>query len=536
MPCPVGNLFWHRLVSGAFWEQLSRIYEIMKNGRLLLVISACILLLSCSEKPLSTLVETDAGTIEGTIENGIKVFKGVPFAAPPVGDLRWKAPQPVVPWDGVRKTDKFGPACPQPQNLPQSEDCLYLNIWTPANYASEKLPVMVWIHGGGFSMGAPLESTYFGEKLTREGVIYISVAYRLGVLGFLAHPELTAESPDKVSGNYGLLDMIAALQWVNRNISAFGGDPQKVTIFGESAGGAAVSILCASPLTKDLFRGAICQSGGNFSPVDSGSLLIGAEKSGIEFMKRMGANNIEEMRAMPPEDFFKDRAGGRYGFRPNVDGFVLTGDQYKLYESGKYNHIDVMIGLNSDEGGLFVRQTPEPDAYNKSITDRFGPYADRFMAAYPGETKEERYYSSADLTRDSGFGWATWTWARLQSRTSETRVFTYYFDQKQPEMPNMPVKLRGAPHAAEIKYVFRNLNENRFSEEDFKLSEMMAKYWTNFAKNGDPNGGDLPLWPQFKEEEPVFMYLKGTPTSGPVPNLDKLRLFEEYYSFVRSGN
>ena len=532
----MGNLFWHRLVSGAFWEQLSRIYEIMKNGRLLLVISACILLLSCSEKPLSTLVETDAGTIEGTIENGIKVFKGVPFAAPPVGDLRWKAPQPVVPWDGVRKTDKFGPACPQPQNLPQSEDCLYLNIWTPANYASEKLPVMVWIHGGGFSMGAPLESTYFGEKLTREGVIYISVAYRLGVLGFLAHPELTAESPDKVSGNYGLLDMIAALQWVNRNISAFGGDPQKVTIFGESAGGAAVSILCASPLTKDLFRGAICQSGGNFSPVDSGSLLIGAEKSGIEFMKRMGANNIEEMRAMPPEDFFKDRAGGRYGFRPNVDGFVLTGDQYKLYESGKYNHIDVMIGLNSDEGGLFVRQTPEPDAYNKSITDRFGPYADRFMAAYPGETKEERYYSSADLTRDSGFGWATWTWARLQSRTSETRVFTYYFDQKQPEMPNMPVKLRGAPHAAEIKYVFRNLNENRFSEEDFKLSEMMAKYWTNFAKNGDPNGGDLPLWPQFKEEEPVFMYLKGTPTSGPVPNLDKLRLFEEYYSFVRSGN
>ncbi|HPY61472.1 MAG TPA: carboxylesterase family protein, partial [Methanospirillum sp.] len=189
----------------------------MKTGRLLLLILPCILLLSCNEKPLSTLIETDAGTIEGTIENGIKVFRGIPFAAPPVGDLRWKEPQPVKPWEGVLKTVEFGPACPQPQNLPQSEDCLYLNVWTPAKYPSDKLPVMVWIHGGGFSMGAPLESTYFGEKLTQEGVIYVSVAYRLGVLGFLAHPELSAESPHKVSGNYGLLDQIAALQWVRRN-------------------------------------------------------------------------------------------------------------------------------------------------------------------------------------------------------------------------------------------------------------------------------------------------------------------------------
>ncbi|HPQ28595.1 MAG TPA: carboxylesterase family protein [Desulfobacteraceae bacterium] len=507
----------------------------MKTGRLLLLILPCILLLSCNEKPLSTLIETDAGTIEGTIENGIKVFRGIPFAAPPVGDLRWKEPQPVKPWEGVLKTVEFGPACPQPQNLPQSEDCLYLNVWTPAKYPSDKLPVMVWIHGGGFSMGAPLESTYFGEKLTQEGVIYVSVAYRLGVLGFLAHPELSAESPHKVSGNYGLLDQIAALQWVRRNISAFGGDPEKVTIFGESAGGAAVSILCASPLTKNLFRGAICQSGGNFSPADSGSLLNGAEKSGIEFMKRMGAESIKEMRTLAPEVFFKDRAGGRYGFRPNVDGYVLAGDQYKLYESGNYNHVDVLIGLNSDEGGLFVRQLPEPEEYKKGLSDRFGIFADKFLAAYPGETKEEIYFSSADMTRDSGFGWATWTWARLQSRTSESRVYTYYFDQKQPQMPNMPMKLRGAPHAAEIKYVFRNLDENRFSHEDFKLSEMMAKYWTNFAKTGDPNGDDLPLWPQFTEEEPLFMYLMSTPNPGPVPNIDKLQLFEEYYNYVRSG-
>lgn len=385
-------------------------------------------------------------------------------------------------------------------------------------------------------MGAPLEATYFGEKLTQEGVIYVSVAYRLGVLGFLTHPELTAESPEKVSGNYGLLDMIAALQWVNRNISAFGGDPANVTIFGESAGGAAVSILCGSPLAKDLFRRAICQSGGNFSPVDPRSMLSGAEKAGVEFMKRMGANNIAELRAMTPEDFFKDPVGGRYGFRPNVDGYLLTGDQYKLYEAGNYNHVDVLVGFNSDEGGLFVRQSPEPAQYKKGIETRFGAFADKFLAAYPGNTKEEVYYSSADMTRDSGFGWATWTWARLQSRTSETKVFTYYFDQPQPEMPQMPIKLRGAPHAAEIKYVFRNLDENRFSPEDIKLSETMAKYWTNFAKTGDPNGDGLTVWPQFKEEEPVFMYLKSEPATGPVPNLDKLQLYEEYYNSLRNGN
>jgi para-nitrobenzyl esterase len=509
----------------------------MKACKTILLFFLVILLFSCKEQPLSTIVVTDAGKVEGIQENGFMSFKGIPFAAPPVGDLRWKEPQPVNPWEGVLKADSFGPACPQPQNLRQNEDCLYLNVWTPAKVASEKLPVMVWIHGGGFSMGAPLEPTYFGEKLTQKGVIYMSVTYRLGPLGFLAHPELSAESPNKVSGNYGLLDMIAALKWVQKNIAAFGGDPAKVTIFGESAGGAAVSILCASPLAKGLFRGAICESGGNFSPVDSSSMLIGAEKSGLGFMQRMGAKSIAELRKIDPQVFFTDSLQGRYGFRPNVDGYVLMGDQYKLYETGttQYNDINVIVGSNSDEGGMFARGPIEPDAYKKGIQTRYGDFTDKFLKAFPGDTKEQATYSSADMTRDQGFGWGSWTWARLQSRTGKSKVFMYYFEQKQPEMPNMPFKLRGAPHAAEIKYVLQNIDEKRYGAEDLKLSETMATYWTNFAKKGDPNGENVPVWDAFTEQKSGYMYFNNNPAMGPVPNLSNLELFEEYYKTKREA-
>lgn len=508
----------------------------MKACKNILILFLVVLLFSCKEQPLSTIVATDAGKVEGIQENGFISFKGIPFAAPPVGDLRWKEPQPVTPWGGIFKADSFGPACPQPQNLRQNEDCLYLNVWTPAKLASEKLPVMVWIHGGGFSMGAPLEPTYFGEKLTQKGVIYMSVTYRLGPLGFLAHPELSTESPNNVSGNYGLLDMIAALKWVQKNIAAFGGDPARVTIFGESAGGAAVSILCASPLAKGLFRGAICESGGNFSPIDSSSMLAGAEKSGLEFMKRMGANSIADLRKMDVQQFFNDSLRGRYGFRPNVDGYVLTGDQYKLYEAGQYNDVDVIIGSNSDEGGMFVRGPVEPETYKNGVKARYGDFADKFLKAFPGDTKEQAAFSSADMTRDQAFGWASWTWGRLQSRTGKSKVFIYYFEQKQPEMPNMPFKLRGAPHAAEIKYVLQNIDEKRYGAEDIKLSETMATYWTNFAKTGDPNGENVPVWNAFTEQNPGYMYFNNNPAMGPVPNLSNLELFEAYYKTKREAN
>jgi len=505
----------------------------MKSCKTILLIIFGVLFFSCKEQPLTTLIVTDAGKVEGVQENGFMSFKGIPFAAPPVGDLRWKEPQPVKHWEGVLKANEFGPASPQAQKLRQSEDCLYLNVWTPAKVASEKLPVMFWIHGGGFVAGAPLEPTYFGEKLTQKGVIFISVTYRLGALGFLAHPELTAESPNKTSGNYGILDMIAGLKWVQKNIAAFGGDPAKVTIFGESAGGAAVSVLCASPLAKGLFVGAICESGGNFSPVDERNTLKGTEKSGLEFMKDMGANSLAELRKIDVQKFFETR--GNYGFRPNVDNYVLTGDQYKLYEAGQYNDVNVIIGSNSDEGGMFVRQQIEPDAYIKGLKERYGDFADKFLTLYPGNTKEQATYSSADMTRDSGFGWASWTWARLQSHTGKSKVFMYYFEQKQPEMPNMPFKLRGAPHAAEIKYVLQTIDKKRYGPEDIKLSETMATYWTNFAKNGDPNGENLPVWSAFTELNPIYMYFNSNPALGPVPNLSNLELFDEYYKFKRES-
>jgi len=517
----------------------------MKAFKIILIFSLCTLFFSCKEKPLSTIIDTESGQVEGIQEDGYMSFKGIPFAAPPVGELRWKDPQPVERWEGVLKADTFACGCSQAQNLrPQGEDCLFLNIWTAADFASEKLPVMVWIHGGGFSAGAPLESTYYGEKLTRKGVIYVSVAYRLGQLGFLAHPELSAESPNKVSGNYGILDQIAALKWIQRNIEAFGGDPDKVTIFGESAGAISVSILCASPLARDLFTGAISESGGNFGPVEQNSRqdgiisLKGAENIGIEFMKQMGANSIEELRKMDPQDFFKNRAAGRGGFWPNADGYVIPDDQYILYEAGKYNDVNVIIGTNSDEGGMFSRPS-YPEDYKHRTEQRFGDFAEEIFKAYPGDTEEQTYTSSADIFRETAFAWPSWAWARLQSRTGNSKVFMYYFDQKQPENPRMPIKLRGAPHAAEIKYVLENIDPNRYGEEDLKLSDIMGTYWTNFAKYGDPNGDNLPVWTEFTEENPAVMHLKYTPEqgpeTGPVPNIDKLELMEEYFKYRRES-
>ena len=507
----------------------------MKSLKITLLIFLGVLFSSCNDYSLSEIIKTEGGKVEGTVENGIRVFKGIPFAAPPVGDLRWKAPQPAKPWEGILKADKFAPGCPQTMKMEMSEDCLYLNVWTPAKSANEKLPVMVWIHGGGFAVGAPLEPIYNGEKFTHKGVIFISVAYRLGPLGFLAHPELSAESPNKVSGNYGLLDQIAALKWVQKNISAFGGDPAKVTIFGESAGGAAVSILCASPLTKGLFIGAICQSGGNFSPVDSSSMLKGTEKAGMEFMKRMGANSIAELRKMDVQKFLSDSLRGRYGFRPCVDGYVLMGDQYKLYEAGQYNDVNVIVGSNSDEGGMFVRQPIEPDAYKKGIKARYGDFADKFLQAFPGDTKEQATYSSMDMTRDQSFGWASWTWARLQSRTGKSKVFVYYFNQKQSETPKNQIELRGAPHGEDIRFVFQNYFERNYNQDDLKLGEMMATYWTNFAKYGDPNGENLPVWPEFREKNSSVMYLNSTSKQGQVPNLDNLELIEKYLKYRREA-
>ncbi|HRI80160.1 MAG TPA: carboxylesterase family protein, partial [Cyclobacteriaceae bacterium] len=311
---------------------------------------------SLAQKP--NPVKVEGGTVQGFYEDGLSVYKGIPFAAPPVGEWRWKAPQPVAKWDGILVAEKFAPGPIQGGNPPsgKSEDCLYLNIWSPAKSVNDKVPVLVWIYGGGFGAGATSETVYSGERLAKKGVVLVSIAYRVGQLGFLAHPELSAESKHHTSGNYGLLDMIAGLQWIQKNISKFGGDPGKVTIFGESAGGIAVSMLCASPLAKGLFHGAISQSGGSFGPPrvttypgENMKYLKDAETAGVEWAKTASPSSISELRKISADKLPPGRGW------PIIDGYVIPDDQHTLYEARKYNDVPVLIGYNSDEGRSFTQ-------------------------------------------------------------------------------------------------------------------------------------------------------------------------------------
>jgi para-nitrobenzyl esterase len=493
-------------------------------------------------------VKVEQGLLQGTFEDGLAVYKGIPFAAPPVGDLRWRPPQPAAKWDGVRRADAFAPQCvqrgfgppPSGEKPPtMSEDCLYLNIWTPARRASDHLPVLVWIYGGGFNGGATSIPTYSGEKLAQKGVVLVSIAYRVGPIGFLAHPELSAKSPQHVSGNYGLLDMIAALQWIHKNIAAFGGNPHKVTIFGESAGGIAVSMLCASPLASGLFQGAISQSGGSFGPAGMGGgpgenmvTLTIAEHNGEGLAKAVGAASLADLRRLPAEKIL----GGFRGLAwPIVDGWVIPDDQYKLYEAKKFNDTPILAGYNSDEGASFSPPRT-PQEYLENVHRRYGKYADDLIRAYPtGETTVPK--NARDLMRDSAFGWHTWIWARMQSRLGRSKAYYYYFDQHPDYPANSPQAGYGAPHGRDVAYVFEHLTgdqDQKPTAADTAISEAMATYWTNFAKYGDPNGKDVPEWPAFSEEHPVLMYFSLTPHTGPVPSEEGLRVLDSYFAWRRT--
>jgi para-nitrobenzyl esterase len=491
-------------------------------------------------------VKVEGGKVQGTTEDGLTVYKGIPFAAPPVGDLRWRAPQPAAAWKDILKADKFAPGPVQPQNFDfgKSEDCLYLNIWTPAKSPKERIPVFVWIHGGGFGAGAASEQLFYGDKLAKKGVILVCIAYRVGNLGFLAHPELSAESPDHVSGNYGLLDMIAGLKWIKKNIAAFGGDPNKVTIFGESAGGIAVSMLCASPLAKGLFQGAISESGGSFGPSrpttypgENMKHLHEAELAGEAYVKSAGVSSIQELRKIAADKLPGGRGIGMAW--PIIDGYVIPDDQYKLYAAGKYNDVAVLIGYNSDEGASFS-QYKTPEEYISGVRDRYGKFADELIKAYPPGTKTVQK-TARDLARDAAFGWHTWIWARLQSQTGKSKVFYYYFDQRPDYPEDSPRTGYGSPHGMEIPYVFQHLNASnpmmgnrQITKADEDISEAMSTYWTNFARFGDPNGKGLPNWPAFSDSNPEVMYFNKKPYVGPVPSAESLNVLDEYFKWRRT--
>ncbi len=511
-----------------------------------LLFLALVVLLQGSD--LGETLKVEGALLKGTVEDGLRVYRGIPYAAPPVNDLRWRPPQPVPKWEGLRAADQFGRPCMQTNaamaDLPApSEDCLYLNVWTPATHAGDKLAVLVWIHGGGFVAGAPAEKLYHGEWLAKKGVVVVSIAYRLGVFGFLAHSELSAESPQHVSGNYGLLDMIAGLQWVQKNISAFGGDPKRVTIQGESAGAAAVSILCASPLTKGLFGAAIAESGGSFGPVRADALfgeaepLASAEKRSAGWLSSAGVSSIAELRRIPAEKL-QTMTPHQFGFaRPNVDGWVIAGDQYRLYESGKYNDVPVLTGYNSDEGLIFGNAKSQ-EAYVQSVHDRYQQFADKILAIYPGGKTPAQQKTERDLIRDSLFAWNAWAWARLQTKTGKSKVFLYYFDEK-AEIPSGPEGASdGARHASELPYVFRQLTEHGRpapTPKDEAASDMMRTYWTNFARTGDPNGTGLPRWPAYNDGTPSILHIDSENTkAGPLVNESGLKVLDEYFASRRA--
>ena len=507
----------------------------MKISRRFLVIACVILLVVLVRLQLDSASDSlqrrvISGVVEGTLsEDGtVLAFKGIPYAAPPVGDLRWKPPHPIVPWKGVRPAKSFAPRAMQKHKWDDmfffddgpSEDCLYLNVWAPNDLDTNKLPVMFWIHGGGFLVGSASEPRQNGEELAKKGVVLVSITYRLGVFGFFAHPELSAESPHGASGNYGLLDMVAALEWVRDNIALFGGDPQNVTIFGESVGSKAVSSLMASPLAKGLFHKAIGQSGGLFGPWDPVPTRAEGENLGIEFAEvALGTISLKALRALSGGEIL-DAAweDERWDFDPIVDGFYLEETVSDVFEEGRQIKVPLLAGWNLDEKGPddFLEDAEVTVAnYTMRAKEVFGEEAEDFLNVYAASDAVEVGRAAADYAGDRSIGYGTWKWIETHISSSDAPVYRYRFDQTLPLPTDAPSNAQPrAAHAWDIEYVFRVIDSKElpWRPEDQQVSELMSTYWTNFAKTGNPNGPDLPDWPPYNgsPSRPV-MHIDATP-------------------------
>ena len=420
-----------------------------------------------------------------------------------------------------------------------SENCLYLNVWTPAARVSDRLPVIVWIYGGGFTGGMTSIPMYSGENLARKGVVVVSIAYRVGPFGFLAHSELSAESGNG-SGNFGLEDMIAGLEWVKNNIDQFGGDPSSVTIFGHSAGGMAVSMLAASPAAAGLFRGVIAMSGASMAPLrasaNSGvgarvTSLSLAETEGSTFLGRLGAANIAAARDLSADDIQHAVAGSGISFRPVADGHIILDDQYLLYQAGSFNDTPILLGSTSDEAATFgpPRRISVAE-FIKQVNETYGSEAADILAAYPHASEEEASLSLKLLSRDNTFGWNTWTWARMQAQNGKGGVFLYYFDHHEPTSD-------GAGHGLDVPYAFQTLTGRDGAPPeaaDVALSDLISSYWVNFTRTGDPNAAGLPAWPAYSDVSPQAMIFNdGVGAAGTYPNMEKLQAMDKYFARLR---
>ncbi|MDP4214164.1 MAG: carboxylesterase family protein [Bacteroidota bacterium] len=491
--------------------------------------------------PYANPVQTESGLVSGYYNErtGVSAYKGIPFAAPPVGDLRWKPPQPVIPWKGTKQCLSFGPSPMQPKPVPflflgpefvvpqspLSEDCLYLNVWTAARSSKEKRPVLVWIYGGGFVTGGASAPGYSGEALAQQGIIFVSFNYRLGVFGFLSHPDLTAESPHHSSGNYGLMDQIAALNWVKKNIRAFGGDPDRITIAGQSAGAASVNCLLVSPLSRNLVRGAIGESGALVleNPILHMQSLKEAEAEGEKLAKKLNAAGLKDLRAVTATEL-QQKGFGLYA--PITDGYVMPVSVTEAYQKGTQVHVPLLTGWNGDEGIIMGIATKENFA--KQAAD-FGADSNLFKKYFPSRTDSESVASQIALSVDKTMGLSTYIWALKQNENSSAKTFLYQFTRKPPAEGDK--KRFGAYHTAEIGYALHNLDSIRraWQSIDRMLEKKMSAYWVRFVKTGDPNGNGDPVWDSFSGRDPRCIIFGDSILSKPLPDKDALDFLFTHY-------
>lgn len=494
-------------------------------------------------------VQVEGGALRGTgLADGIRFFGSVPYAAPPVGELRWRPPQPVIPWGSKqREADKLPPECPQvavpsnglfaPSVTTQSEDCLFLNIWTGASRPEERRPVMLWLHGGGYMQGSSALPMYDGAAMARRGIVFVSMNYRLGVLGFLAHPALSAESPRHVSGNYGILDQIAALHWIRRNIAAFGGDPANVTVIGQSAGSMSLNLLTASPLATGLFHKGIGQTGAVMGMLSSRPLAH-AEEEGTDFALRMGAASAADLRSLDASRLVAAAGIIPGTFEPIADGWVLTSSALEVYRNRRQNDVALLIGSNADENPRDPGMTTA--RYHAMLDAMFGNEAKVLISLFPAGSDEQAKQSTRALMTRAMAQYPMHLWARWQARTGSAPVYLYRFTRVPPLPRARYLEQRATPrmgawHGAEIAYALDNLPARhwRWTRHDRTLSDMLASYWANFARSGDPNVPGLPLWPQYRASPAQVMELGERIGPMPEPNAATFEILDRIYDSER---
>jgi para-nitrobenzyl esterase len=543
----------------------------MKNrfATVLFLLSALIPVAEAQDKnAFPVQVKVEQGIIEGNYNthNGIQTYFGVPFANPPIGELRWRAPQPADPWEGVKETKTFGPRPMQTmvfgdmksRSAGVSEDCLYLNIWTPAKRDTKGLPVLVYFYGGGNVAGDASEPRYDGESMAKKGMVVVTTNYRLNIFGFLAHPELSAEASYKASGNYGVLDQQAALAWVQKNIVAFGGDPEKVTIAGESAGSIGVSVQMASPLSKGLIAGAIGESGAGINPTLAPVSLEEAEKTGSEFVKNAGFSGIAELRKLPAGNIYEIyNESERFGFPMVIDGYFLPKSLPEIFEAREQAQVPLLLGWNSAEipGMAFMQGLPyTQENFEKKVKEVYPEDYKRVLELYSHGNDKEVEYSATALASDRFIAYSTWKWFDLHRKNSNQPVYRYLYSKLRPPLvdqdlasglaggtvkkddnaPKMPEPI-GAPHACEIEYCMGNLHlvtDYAWTEDDYKVSETMQTYFANFIKTGNPGGEGLPEWPaaEGKDTAPPVMILDTQSKAIEAPSDERYLFHDKAYN------